>query len=173
MKKYKVTYSDLVLNTLLDAMKRENRYTIDTLDVMNYEKVIKEFITAYDIPMEIEGLDNRKIFLGNIEKYVQRGENVGLETYTLLPWITNQEFESALDDSIFSKDDMDKVLAYTSRYLRFVRNYQSIAQLNNITHQVDDFFLQSTKKDIESLEKQKNKAQDRLYMIKSRLGIKE
>ena len=171
MKKYKVSYSDLVLNTLLDSIKRENRYTIDAIDVMNYEKVIRGFIEAYDIPMILEDMTDKKTFLLEINKFAVREEFEGIESYTLLPWIEKEELESVLENSIFNKEDMDKVFYYTSRELLFKRDVATRDKLKKIGSQLNKRFYKEIKDEIASLEKQKSLAQDRLYMINHRLSM--
>lgn len=171
MKKYRVSYSDLVLNTLLDSIKRENRYTIDTIDVINYEKVIRGFIEAYDIPMILEDIKSRETFVLEIDKFVVRKEFNGIESYTLLPWIEKEKLESTIENTIFNKEDMEKVFYYTSRELLFKRDIRTRDNLNEIGTEINKKFLESTKQDIETLEKQKNLAQDRLYMINHRLSM--
>ena len=42
MRKYTITYTNLVLNTLLDLSKGRNRTTIDEKDISLFEKTLKK-----------------------------------------------------------------------------------------------------------------------------------
>lgn len=169
MKKYTIEYKDIVLNTLLDAIKREKRYTIDTVDVMKYEKIIIGFINTYEIPMKIKE-NNRKEFVNYIEPFVFVTQLNGIETYTLLPWVSKSELEQSIEDTIFNKDEMEMVLAYTTQELRFSRKSIEIDNLKNVSSEVNRMFLASTISNISELEKQKNDEMVRLQKIKKRMN---
>ena len=166
-----INYSDLVLNTLSDTIKRENRYTIDNVDVMNYGKVIEEIIKYNGLDTKIGKLSNGDEFLKNIEDYVFRTEVDGKDTYTLLPWIDIRELDKHLENTIFSKENMNIVFGCTFNYLFCKRTFKDLSLLKQIELSVNRNLLETTNYNVIALEYEKNKEQEKLSKIKRKLNI--
>ena len=166
--KHVVSYSELVLNTILDTMKRENRTTVDTTDIMNFENVVVEVAKENNFFIEIEDLTSRNKFNNEVNEFVCRLEDNGEQIYSLLPWISEEELENKLKNTIFR----DNSLLYnvTSTVLNDARNINDIRYLKDIENYVARLYLKETMTNISSIEKEKQNEEIKLQKIKSRLN---
>lgn len=166
-----VKYSDLLLNTMLDTIKRENRKTIDGTDIINYEKVVKSIIKSYNLPMEFDAIKDVQKFLLEIEPYIFMSEQDNDAIYTLLPWVDLEELEQRVKNTIFI--DMSFVYDATKESLRFKRDARSIQRLRGVEKQINSNFLKSTQENIYFYEQQKHNEEYKLQKMKQNLGIKD
>ena len=168
-----VSYKDLVLNTMLDTIKREKRYTVDNRDIMQYEDVIDEIIKYNGLDIAIGSLNNGHEFISEIENYVYISELAGNQVYTLLPWIGDEELEDEVADTIFSRKDMDIVSEFTKDYLRFSRDNFELYHLRKIEVEVGRASKADIENNIRSLECKINREEEKLQKVKRRLKIGE
>ena len=169
--KYIVSYSNLLLNTMLDTIKRENRRTIDGTDIINFERVVKSIIKENGLPMEFDSINNGRKFLDEINPFIFTVEKDGKETYTLLPWISEQDLEESISNTIFV--DMGYVYDITKDELFFKRNSRSIYRLRDIEKEVNNNFLRSTQNNLVKLEKERQKELVKFERIKQNLGMSD
>ena len=169
--KYRVKYSNLLLNTMLDTIKREKRRVIDGEDIINFERIIRKIVKENDIPLEFEELQNGKNFIKELEPYIFIIEEKVDAKYVLLPWIDEAELEQVIQNTIFV--DMSYVYDRTREELRFKRDTSTIQGLRDIERQVSRNFLALTKENILYLERQKSNEEDKLQKIKRNLSIRD
>lgn len=168
MRKYTINYTDLVFNTLLDVSKRKNRRTIDEKDITNFERILSEISLENDIDLNVSFSEDRETFKSRIDKYTYMKEDQKLGvTYTLYPWIDNDELEHELEYSIFVS--MEPVYAVTRDKLRLARNTLEEHNLNQISEKVNNHYLQVVKSRISELEKEKEIKLKQLQKIKQNL----
>lgn len=169
--KHKVKYSNLLLNTLLDTMRRENRRTIDGKDIMSFEKIIDKLAKTYNIPLEVEDLTNGRKFKEEIDQYIMITERDNETTYTLLPWISYEELEDRIRNTIFT--DMSYVYRKTDEILLLNRTSNRVYKLRNIEREINENFLITTQNNITQLENAKKNELVKLAKIQKNLGISE
>lgn len=168
--KHTVSYSDLLLNTILDTLKRENRRTIDGEDILNFEKELQKIIKKYNLPVNFKSIQDTKTFLEEIESYVFVSNKDKDPIFTLLPWIDENELEKNLQNTIFA--NMDYVYSITKDSLRFKRNISSVEILKSIGREVNAQLIKSTIENINFYEQQKENETSKLQKIKKNLNLK-
>lgn len=168
--KYTISYSNLLLNTMLDIMKRENRRTIDGEDILNFEKELQKIIKKFNLPMEFESMPNVKSFLIELEPYVFMSNKDNDPIYTLLPWIDEKELENSIKDTIFT--NMEVVYDVTKENLRFTRTARSVHRLRNVERQVNENFLKMARDNITFFEQQKRNEETKLQKIRNNTHIR-
>ena len=169
--KHKVKYSNLLLNTLLDTMRRENRRTIDGKDIMSFEKIIDKLAKTYNIPLEVEALTNGRKFKEEIDQYIMITERDNETSYTLLPWISYEELEDRIRNTIFT--DMSYVYRKADEILLLNRTSNRVYKLRNIEREINENFLITTQNNITQLENAKKNELVKLAKIQKNLGISE
>lgn len=168
--KYTISYSVLLLNTILDTIKRENRRTIDGEDIINFEKELKKISKKFNLPMEFESMPNAKSFLMELEPYVFMSNQDSDPIYTLLPWINETELENSIKDTIFT--NMEVVYDVTKENLRFKRTARSVQRIRNVERQVNENFLKMTRDNITFFEQQKLSEEKKLQKIKNNIHMR-
>ena len=169
--KYMVKYSDLLLNTMLDTIKRENRRTIDSVDIMNFEKIVKSIAKQYNLYIGIESIDNDGKFIDEIDSYIIMSKENADVSYTLLPWIDEKELEDRVANTIYT--DMSYVYQVTSKELTLSRKAQDVNNLRMIDKIINFNFLKSTQNNLIRLEDAKQKEMEKLVKIKQNLGMSD
>ncbi len=164
--KYTVNYSTLLLNTLLDTIKRENRRTIDGTDIINFEKIIHNFVKPFNYSIEFDTLSNSE--LEKLKQFIHIEESANKETYTLLPWISEQELEESLTNTLF--DDMSSIYQITEKELLLKRNRNEVFNLKEVEKKVNDNYLNSSTKTISLLEEQKIFEEAKLQKIQNTIA---
>lgn len=171
MRKYTITYTNLVLNTLLDLSKRRNRTTIDEKDISVFEKTLKKISKDNNIDLDIEYQTDGTLFEEKISKYAHMEESKDLGvTYTLYPWIDSDELEKELQFSIFVS--MEPVYRVTRDSLRFSRDTLTENRLNQLTYKVNHYYLASLESYIAELDDKKQEAKKQIQKIKTNFKIR-
>ena len=171
MRKYTITYTNLVLNTLLDLSKRRNRTTIDEKDISVFEKTLKKISKDNNIDLDIEYQTDSTLFEEKISKYAHMEESKDLGvTYTLYPWIGSDELEKELQFSIFVS--MEPVYRVTRDCLRFSRDTLTENRLNQLTYKVNRYYLDSLESYIAELDDKKQEAKKQIQKIKTNFKIR-
>lgn len=171
MRKYTITYTNLVLNTLLDLSKRKNRTTIDEKDISVFEKTLKKISKDNNIDLDIEYQTDSTLFEEKISKYAHMEESKDLGvTYTLYPWIGSDELEKELQFSIFV--NMEPVYRVTRDSLRFSRDTLTENRLNQLTYKVNRYYLDSLESYIAELDDKKQEAKKQIQKIKTNFKIR-
>lgn len=170
MKQYTIRYSNLVLNTLLDTIKREGRRTIDYVDIRNYERQLKIISIRNNINLDIQLYETKEDFADNIEKCAIIRESVFGRTYTLFPWLSTCEFERMLENTIYVK--MDPILQITSKTLKFSRTVDDLNKLNKIDNFINNSYIEDTLQNIKLLKIQQEEEEKKLVKIKSNLNMR-
>lgn len=171
MRKYTITYTNLVLNTLLDLSKRKNRTTIDEKDISVFEKTLKKISKDNNIDLDIEYQTDSTLFEEKISKYAHMEESKDLGvTYTLYPWIGSDELEKELQFSIFVS--MEPVYRVTRDSLRFSRDTLTENRLNQLTYKVNRYYLDSLESYIAELDDKKQEAKKQIQKIKTNFKIR-
>lgn len=168
--KYTVSYSNLLLNTMLDTMKRQNRRTIDGEDIVNFERELNSIIKQYNLPVDFKSIQDTKQFLIEIEPYVYITNQDSYPNFTLLPWIGEEELEKVCKNTIF--ENMDFVYNVTKENLRFKRDIRCVERLRNIGREVNKKLLKSTIDNISFYEQQKTIETSKLQKIKKNLNLR-
>ena len=143
---YIVSYSNLLLNALLDTIKRERRRTIDSTDIINYEKAVVYIAKESNINLRFNYFNDKSKFLEEIANYVWIIQKDNTETYTLYPWISEEELELKIKNTIFS--DMSVVYDVTEELLRFKRDRRETFKLKELEKDVNYYFFKETSKNI-------------------------
>ena len=164
---YIVSYSNLLLNALLDTIKRERRRTIDSTDIINYEKAVVYIAKESNINLRFNYFNDKSKFLEEIANYVWIIQKDNTETYTLYPWISEEELELKIKNTIFS--DMSVVYDVTEELLRFKRDRRETFKLKELEKDVNYYFFKETSKNISTLEKQKENEEKKLKKIKKNI----
>lgn len=167
--KYTVSYSNLLLNTMLDTMKREKRRTIDGEDILNFEKEVKKIIKQYNLPIDFKSIQDSKTFIEEIKPFVYISNKDKDPIFTLLPWIDENELEESIQNTIFN--NMDYVYNITKDSLRFKRDLRSIEGLKSIGREINSQLLKSTIEQISFYDQQKEKEACKLQKIKRNLNL--
>lgn len=171
MRKYTITYTNLVLNTLLDLSKRRNRTTIDEKDISNFEKTLKKISKDNNIDLNVEYQTDGTLFEEKIGKYAHMEESKDLGvTYTLYPWIDSDELEKELQCSIFVS--MEPVYRVTRDSLRFSRDTLTENRLNQLTYKINHYYLDSLESYIAELDEKKQEAKKQIQKIKTNFKIR-
>lgn len=168
-----VSYKDLVLNTMLDTIRRERRYTIDNRDIMNYEGVISEIIKYNELDITLGVLTNGREFMKEMDKYTYLSECGGNQVYTLLPWISEEELEDVVKNTIFPPQDMKRITEVTKDYLRFSRDNFELYNLRKIESRVNYSAKENIEKSIKSLECSLSSEKQKLQKVKKKMKIGE
>ncbi len=168
-----VSYKDLVLNTMLDTIRRERRYTIDNRDIMNYEEVISEIIKYNELDITLGALTNGREFMKEMDKYTYLSECGENQVYTLLPWISEEELEDVVKNTIFPPQDMKRITEVTKDYLRFSRDNFELYNLRKIESRVNYSAKENIEKSIKSLECSLSSEKQKLQKVKTKMKIGE
>ncbi len=167
----KLSYKDLVLNTLLDSIKREGRYTIDITDIWEYEKIITAICHASKMDIVVGSVYDSESFKHQLENIAFRYELNGKDTFTLLPWVSIDELEWEVEDTIFSKEDMELVGEVTKANLNDKRSKAETYVLNKTTDHIYYHLYNKGLENIRDLDIKKTKVKYKLSKIEDRLNL--
>lgn len=165
MRKYEISYENLVYNTMLDVCQREKRRTIDEKDISSYLTVLSEISHDNNIDLNIK-YGEGTAFKEKMEKYfyIKEDSDLGV-TYTLYPWLDLEEFTKTLENTIFVS--MQPVLNVTKQKLNNVHTHFEKFKLRSITMDVDNYYMSTIREKIISLDNMKLFEEKKLQKIRS------
>ena len=99
MKEYKFRYSDLIMNTLIEVNRKENRRVIDYEDLKNYKELIKSEAEKRNISLTFEPFISTEKYIKTLEEetsdyiLINYKESNNIDYIILYPWISIEEIK--------------------------------------------------------------------------------
>lgn len=159
MYRYTLEETDLIINTLIEINKKENRRVIDIIDINNYKHLILEKAKEKNINIFFNNMIDT-----NIEDYIYIVEDSKTK-YVMLPWVTSED----LIEKFRGYLPLDLCVILCDKEIKEnipVRSKLETTFFNDINSNIANMFTEKLLDNINKLEKQKQKEQKKLRKIK-------
>lgn len=167
MKQIYLSETDLVINTMIDALEYENRRVIDTNDIYSYQEQSRKHFKQANLNVIFYGdRTTQEEFYKEIESYLARYDN----KYVLLPWIEKEDLIKAFRGTVpFA---VIKVIAKKDRESFLQKKSQETIESLNMIHDlvVSDYLdlVSDTVKVLETKLEQENKKLEKIKKYRNK-----
>lgn len=160
-KKYYLSYTDLVVNTMIDAVKFEDRRVIDYNDISSYMKNSRQLFQQQDVNVVFLSNEDYDGFVSEIKDFLCIYDN----KYILLPWVEEADLIKNFRGAI--PFDVVKVIANKNRSsFLSKRSKDDLEKYKEVNHFVLLNSLNKVSTNIENLETKLSEENKKLTKIK-------
>lgn len=179
MKEYKFRYSDLVMNTLIEVNKKENRRVIDFEDIKNYKELIKNEALKKGAVLVFEPYTGKEECVKKLEEetndyiLITYKESNNIDYIVLYPWISEEEIkEEFRDDFPHSIWNIFNDITSNPKIQLPKRSSKPTKKLGTIQYEINNKYLEIYQIKVEEAELQLDDAQKKLTKIKNVINKK-
>lgn len=179
MKEYKFRYSDLIMNTLIEVNRKENRRVIDYEDLKNYKELIKSEAEKRNISLTFEPFISTEKYIKTLEEetsdyiLINYKESNNIDYIILYPWISEEEIKENFRNE-FSHNAWNIFNDITSnpKVQLPKRNSKPTRKFVAIQDEINNKYLSIYQTRVEDAEKELQEAQKKLIKIKNVIDVK-
>lgn len=167
-KRYYLSYTDLVINTMIDALKFEDRRVIDDKDIYSYTQNSRQLFQQKDVNVVFLGNEDYDGFLSKIQDFLCIYD----DKYILLPWVEKEDLISNFRGAI--PIDVISIIANKNRSsFLSERSKKDLKKYEEINNFVVSKYLNEVSNNVENLEKELLEENKKLSKIRKYVGYSD